>query len=396
MRGERWGTHASGHAVQIRSFHVENFKSLASLDLELGRVNVLIGENGCGKSNVLEAIAFTSAGLNQKLDHEYLASRGIRATDARFMLSAFEESQPGSINVDVGRGASVAEQFVFKRMTQPTGESWDIDHLIAVHKLERLRNLAAQVLDASKSRDDATSRLAEFLELVALMKTEGLESLAEFLIYSPENSALRTFQAEGQILPLGIRGEGLFALLKTLNNSPEGRAALALIARELELIDWFRAIDLSGDLAPGERTLRIGDRYLAESLLFDQRSANEGFLFLLFYFALCISPGTPRFFAIDNVDASLNPKLCEELTRRLVRLAKEHDKQIILTTHNPAVLDGLDLGDDEQRLLVVNRNRKGHTKVRRIEKPTVAEGATPVRLSEAFLRGYLGGLPKNF
>lgn len=128
----------------------------------------------------------------------------------------------------------------------------------------------------------------------------------------------------------------------------------------------------------------------------DQRSANEGFLFLLFYFALFISPDTPAFFAIDNVDASLNPKLCSELLKEIAALAEKHKKQAILTTHNPAVLDGLDLNDDEQRLLVVHRNRQGHTRVRRVHPPKPLEGQAPMKLSEAFLRGYIGGLPKNF
>lgn len=89
-------------------------------------------------------------------------------------------------------------------------------------------------------------------------------------------------------------------------------------------------------------------------------------MFLLFYFTLFISPDTPQFFAIDNVDASLNPKVCSALMTELANLAKSHNKQVILTTHNPALLDGLDLSDDEQRLFVVYRNRRGHTKVRRV------------------------------
>ena len=124
--------------------------------------------------------------------------------------------------------------------------------------------------------------------------------------------------------------------------------------------------------------------------------SNEGFLFLLFYFALFISDITPKFFAIDNIDASLNPRLCRRLMQELVELAKKHDKQVIFTTHNPAVLDGLDLEDDEQRLLVISRNQLGYTKARRILGPKPLEGQEPVELSEAFLRGYIGGLPKNF
>ncbi|OWK36665.1 ATPase [Fimbriiglobus ruber] len=111
---------------------------------------------------------------------------------------------------------------------------------------------------------------------------------------------------------------------------------------------------------------------------------------------LFISPDTPAFFAIDNIDSSRTPKLCIALIRQIITLAKEYDKQVILTTHNPAVLDGLDLHDDEQRLIVVERNKSGHTRVHRVEPPKQIAGQSPVSVSESFMRGYSGGLPKNF
>ena len=76
--------------------------------------------------------------------------------------------------------------------------------------------------------------------------------LQDFLVYSPENSALRIFQAEGQILPLGVRGEGLFAHLEDLSGR-EGRAELSEIMERLELIEWFDRFEIPDDLAPGER-----------------------------------------------------------------------------------------------------------------------------------------------
>ena len=232
-------------------------------------------------------------------------------------------------------------------------------------------------------------------EILARVLTQRSGTLPGFLVYAPENSALRTFQAEGQILPLGIRGEGLFAHLKGLNSATI-QERLVKIKETLTLIDWFESFDIPEDLSPGERSIRIRDRYLPDGTLFDQRSANEGFLFLLFYITLFISPETPAFFSIDNIDSSLNPKLCIALLQQLVTLAKEYDKQVILTTHNPAVLDGLDLHDEEQRLLVVDRNKVGHTRVRRVDPPKPSAGQLPVSLSEAFMRGYIGGLPKNF
>ncbi|XZN90258.1 MAG: AAA family ATPase [Microcoleus sp.] len=76
--------------TMLQEVKIENYKSIHKLKLELGRVTVLIGENGCGKSNILEAIALASAAADDKLDNEFLASRGIRVTEPQFMRSAFE------------------------------------------------------------------------------------------------------------------------------------------------------------------------------------------------------------------------------------------------------------------------------------------------------------------
>ena len=145
------------------------------------------------------------------------------------------------------------------------------------------------------------------------------------------------------------------------------------------------------------RSIKIKDQYLEDGLqYFDQRSANEGFLYLLFYLTLFISDETPKFFAIDNIDNAMNPKLGRKLVKILAKLAAQHDKQVILTTHNPAILDGLNLNDPEQRLFVVYRDLDGGTSVRRIFKKEPENGTEPLPLSEQFLRGYLGGLPDNF
>ncbi len=40
----------------ISEIQIENFKSIAKLSLKPGAVTVLIGENGSGKSNILEAM----------------------------------------------------------------------------------------------------------------------------------------------------------------------------------------------------------------------------------------------------------------------------------------------------------------------------------------------------
>src|SRR6267142_200332 len=94
----------------IRKVRVENYKSLPDLTLDLGRVTVLIGANGSGKSNILEAIALASAAAQNKLDNEFLISRGIRVTETRFMRSAFTETAapPDNIQISVQGNNSVS------------------------------------------------------------------------------------------------------------------------------------------------------------------------------------------------------------------------------------------------------------------------------------------------
>ena len=56
----------------ITEIKIENFKSLHDLTLDVGRFNILIGENGSGKSNILEAITLAAAAEANKLDNEFV------------------------------------------------------------------------------------------------------------------------------------------------------------------------------------------------------------------------------------------------------------------------------------------------------------------------------------
>lgn len=380
----------------VKEVRIQNYKSVQDLTLELGRVNILIGANGCGKSNILEAIAFGSAAANNKLGKEFLSARGIRVTDSISMRNGFtKDSQTDSVIINLIDG-NHKSTFDINHKNKPFSE-WELVNSKTFENIEEnlLQNLIAfEEEQVQQGKQDAEV----FKKLISTLNNEtetSLKKIEDFLIFAPENTFLRKFEEESQIEPLGIRGEGLFKLLSVM--SQETPEEFQEIIENLELIDWFEGFEIPKDLVFTERRIRIKDRFLEEGLqYFDQRSANEGFLFLMFYFTLFISKYTPKFFAIDNIDTSLNPKLCSELIKILSKLAKKHDKQVIFTTHNPAILDGLNLNDDEQRLLVVSRNKDGHTKTKRVLPIATPEGEIPVRLSEQFMRGYIGGLPKNF
>ena len=73
----------------------------------------------------------------------------------------------------------------------------------------------------------------------------------------------------------------------------------------------------------------------------------------------------------------------------------KNGKQVLITTHNPAILDGLNLNDVSQRLYVVTRNDEGKTQAKRIQTKEQT-GEQRMMLSEMWMKGLIGGVPYNF
>ena len=218
------------------------------------------------------------------------------------------------------------------------------------------------------------------------------------MIFNPDISALRGLSNESKKTPLGINGEGLDVLIASFSDDQKKELLSDCY------IDWLDNIlidnkeeykRLGYKLGRSISNLFFVDKYMQKkNNVFSAENANEGALFILFYLALFISDKTPSFFAIDNIESGLNPRLCRYLMKALAELSRKNNKQALITTHNPAILDGLNLHDDEQRLFVVSRNDEGQTKVERVKlKP---EGQENIKLSDLWISGQLGGIPEMF
>jgi hypothetical protein len=172
------------------------------------------------------------------------------------------------------------------------------------------------------------------------------------------------------------------------------------------LIDWSESVSagdrkdvpISASIPSQDLVLRFKDRYMDKKHnTLSGYDASEGALYVLFAMVLAGHAKSPRVFAIDNVDAALNPRLARSLMAHLCDWIIERPKplQILLTCHNPIALDGLPIGNDAVRLFVVQRSARGATVVRRIElTQELQEKARDGKsLSQLWVDGYLGGVP---
>lgn len=389
----------------IKKVKIENYKSVVNQTLELGNFNVVIGANGCGKSNLLEAIALAGLSSSGALLPEMLESRGIRLSESRFMRSAFEEVDKEFITLQVETSDGDESLYRIHYNTELKPAQWEdvveedtkillssIKENVSQFKVKDLKDFLEKKMKKSGEDGALNVNLFESSNHSLILAKSRVNGLRNFSIYSLEETALRSLDTMPST-KLGRTGKGLLPYLKELSKTVEGRQMLGEIKRNMQVIDWFEDLDMPESGLSQDSTLKLKDRYVDEALeFFDQRSANEAFLYLLFYFTLFISDETPSFFAIDNIEAALNPKLCKLVIAKLADLAKKHGKQVILTTHSPFVLDGLEEITEEKRLFVVSRNSDGYTVVNRIAD----NKNKSISLSEAWLKGYIGGLPNNF
>ena len=353
----------------IEEIHIRNFKSITRLTMSLGRLNVLIGANGSGKSNILEAIGMIAAKSGDKIELDSLAQRGVRIARPELMTNSFYgERASKTITIGLkGNGKPVTFK-MYQFFENDIYTPWIVDTLGRNHheNVEEKLNVA----------------------------------LSRYAIFSPDIDVLRGLSSASTLYPLGIHGEGLDVLMSQLPK--EDIEVIENIARKY--IPWmdemvYDAHDLlkyrGYKLGRSNSNLYFTDKFMRKrNNFFSAENANEGALMLLFYLTLMVSKNTPKFFAIDNVDSGLNPRLCRYLMKELAQLADEYDKQLMVTTHNPAVLDGLDLRDRQTKLFVVERSDDGDTLANEIE--TKPNNTRRMKLSEMWMNGLIGGVPEDF
>lgn len=397
---------------------VKGFKSLADLDLELGLFNVFIGANGSGKTNLLEALGVLGAALEGGVLPEHLAARGVRASPPVLFKSSFAGQE-------LRRLITLAAHFTDSTMYQlglenPIDQSeraWRIfserfEQEGGKRKFLRRSPRACILFDAIDERRIDNPIATETYAASAAKENpdaagaQGLmAALTRYAIFSLNTPVLRGLAPDRERAPLGLSGGGLPGALRELLTKDRLGAfdrddVLALLgwAAEISVVPSAEAV-LSSAVHGGPLVVQFKDRYMKRGRdLLSGYDANEGALYILFYLALASHRDAPRLCAIDDFDHCLNPLLACHLTEMLTRhFVADGSRQWLVTTHNPLVLDGLDLSDDRIRLFAVDRDDSGMTHVKRVvvDPELLTKHAEGYALSNLWVMGRLGGLPKN-
>lgn len=351
----------------------ENFKSLASVTLDLGRFTALVGANGCGKSSVLQGLHLLSqTGVKVPTDREghlgrfasiyddarapqRLIFRGPRAGE---MVLAMQHADGDelcvtihvtslpftSIDVLVGGSASLSppQLACLVPPSDRTTSGWD--HVYAVLDHDRVRKFGP----AAHLRLDAT-------EMV------------------------RTTVQKDEIPSMAVDGSGLSSVLAWMKGAAEDELAqitsdLRRVVPGVKRIKTFRErvrnrrmeqINIDGQpVWRPVNELQIGDRF---SIEFDDGSEiaadllSEGTVLALGVLTKLREPGRPRLVLLDDIDRGLHLGAQVKLVHVLRELMKlDPELQIVCTTHSPYLLDLFEPA--EVRVLALDSERRTHVR----------------------------------
>ncbi|MBL1352698.1 MAG: AAA family ATPase [Zetaproteobacteria bacterium] len=402
----------------LKNIHIKSFKSILDQKIELGKINVFIGNNGAGKSNVLEAIGMLSAAISGQVNYQKLSERGMRLSTPEVFRSALKNQK---------RKASLFIEGTFDDFQYHAYINAEKDWTFHSEKFTRGSNLETRIagrsnsmaaiqgadsfskkdLDSSISIGRVTEVLGYFLE----SETKAMKALSNYAIYAPSTPILRgVVTDESHKSPLGLYGGSLATALSDVIAT----RSLDDLNRFFSLFDWFEQVRISkpdgmlqsNHVHTSASVVSFKDKFMQRNFKdLYAYDVSEGALYVLFVLLLLTHEDSPPIFALDNVDSALNPGLVTAMVSHISEILKNNpEKQIFMTTHNPTTLDAIDLFNPDHRLFVTKRDDNGATIFERISPPKgmTKEGWQEkygyMKLSEIWLSGAIEGLtpPRGF
>lgn len=353
----------------LQSIQIEDFKSFRKADLPLSPLTLVIGPNASGKSNAIEAIRLLS-----------WLSDGRRLSD---LMSAYQKDEQilrGTVD-KLPHGDS--EAFALGCRTE--SEEWN-NFYVKIHVGEnelrivderivtpgRKVPLYAVVEPATgygnqiqvqynnfarggvKPRIACTDQRAVFTQLetparfgkghekaqdvIPSVVGDYINYLDNILFLDPNPRQMRGYSHTGE---KELRGDGanLSSVLFDLCHNKNMKEAVLDFIRTLPEQD-IRDISFV-ETARNEVMVQLTESFGGSSDKWDAPHLSDGTLRVLAVAAALLSAESESMVVIEEIDNGVHPSRADTLLQSVLSTAEDRGLRVLLTTHNPALLDSL-------------------------------------------------------
>lgn len=331
----------------IKTIRIKNYKNFRDAEFDVRPLNIFMGANGAGKSNLgnfLLMLSFLASG-------PFSSAFGPGPFTFRQTLSRREKDDVTTQDLDLHFEVTMEVEGVNYHYTLIFTEIRRNEYLIKEETLQEVQGEILFTITDVKARE---SKMAQMRKGHAWNDSEKrIRSVAQFL------SKIKRYRFVPDLIKkpapvqdsylLDHTGENLAAVIHYLErNHPEN--FYKIVAEVKRCVPGIKRIFTPHLGDPHQ--VGIGVEEETKSGYFVGPQLSDGFLVFLALCALFNLPDQPRIFFIEEPETYLNPNRLRVLYGLMHRFAAAHPgKQILLSSHSPYFIDWSDERPEELTLM---------------------------------------------
>ncbi|MBV9142506.1 MAG: AAA family ATPase [Pseudonocardiales bacterium] len=337
--------------LPVTRIQARNFRSLEQVDVRLGPLNVLVGPNGSGKTNVLNVLRFLAttvrfdlaAALQEWGGFDHIQRQSVKLGDVELTIEGLvtansTDEAPDRYRLVLSRyrranSVTRHEEFTFK-CSRGRGRRITVSgDRVTIYEGD----------EETFSRSLASNQTTGLATLPKLSDREGglgirsfTEFLSQILVFEPDVSAARQPARDYGATIAQDASNLADALNRIRMRDPDSWKLLSQeLARCLPGLQSVQLVPVGG--AARAVSVQLSERGVAAPV--DLADASYGTVRLLALLAALREPDPPPFMAIEEIDHGLHPYAMDVLLDRL--RAASNRTQILAATRSPTLVNRL-------------------------------------------------------
>jgi len=374
----------------IQSIKIANYKSIYQADVQLNNLNILIGQNGAGKSNFISLFKFLERLSEQQLAQYIFQAGGINS----FLHKGFEESQEIKLRLTLKSDKDrLTDTYTSKIISDGNRyiidweqlETWDKDN-DPIPLIDKFENQTVE----SRLKHSANSNQSLFVNSMAKHTYNYLKKLKLFHFHdTSDNAPIKLPQAIDDAYFFKNEGQNLAPYLSFIQSFDYDLYLKIVETIRLVFPSFHDFVLEESPYAKGKIVLRWKEK--SSENIYSVKQMSDGtlrFICLVVLLSDTIPNGNqPETIILDEPELGLHPFAIHILAELIQKAAI--NRQLIIATQSINLINHFTPED----LLIVERNEQDQTIFKRIAEENFSSWLEDYSLGQLWENNFFGGRP---